>query len=211
MPPGDAEPPGDAVPTGDAVPPGDAVPTGAAKPPVPPSGPEPAPTPAGAETTAAATAPTDGALPDREALTQAWTEKVLPTLKGLTKATYAAGHFEDTTDAAVFAVPGAVHRDKCEERRGEVEAALARHFGRPIPLRLVVAGETGRASDTAKNPRRPNQSGEASGPGDEPDPFEEERMDVGDLSELEDAPPDNRTPLDRLAEAFPGSDLVEEP
>ena len=38
----------------------------------------------------------------------------------------------------VFGLPNKIHAAKCEEVRPEVEAALAAHFGRPTPLRIVV-------------------------------------------------------------------------
>jgi hypothetical protein len=40
----------------------------------------------------------------------------------------------------------------------------------------------------------------------EPDPIE----DVGDVSQLDDAPADDRSTVDRLAEAFPGAELFQE-
>ena len=85
----------------------------------------------------------DRALPSTEELAVAWRDAVLEGLAPAAKARFRAGRFLGVVDggadaAAVYGLPNAIHRDRCEERRPEVEAALARHFGRPVPLRLVV-------------------------------------------------------------------------
>ncbi len=145
--------------------------------------PEPTPTPAVLSTAPASAVP----MPSRDELTLAWADNVLPQLKGMVKALYAAGRFISTDDdAAVLALPTAPHRQKCEERRREVEAALAAHFGRAVPLRLVVdAGETA-----------PTPTARAV-----PD-------DVVDLNELVDAPSAPASSIDRLTQAFPGAELL---
>jgi hypothetical protein len=71
--------------------------------------------------------------------------------------------------------------------RGEVEAALAAHFGTPVPLRLVVENGTP--------------------PPDEP-PAAEPEIDI-DPGELVDAGPAVTSVEDRLKEAFPGAQEVE--
>lgn len=120
-----------------------------------------------------------------------WADAVLPRLSGLTKAMFAVGRFVTVDDAgAVFAVPNEVHRQRCQQKQPEVEAALADHFGVQVPLRLVV--ENGVIADDGPNP---------------PDAHE---LDEGDLVGLRDAPRDTRTGVDRLHEAFPGSQLLEE-
>ena len=93
---------------------------------------------------------------------------------------------------AIFALPASMPVTKCEQYRAEVEAALARQFGRPVPIRLR----------TDKEPeRKPVASDYPS--------FEDE---VYDPSELVDAPPGDApaTGVDRLVEAFPGAELMEE-
>ena len=80
-------------------------------------------------------------MPSRDELTIAWADNVLPHLKGMAKALFAAGRFVSADESgAVFALPTAPHRQKCEEKRKDIEAALAAHYGRPIPLTLVVDG-----------------------------------------------------------------------
>ena len=96
-----------------------------------------------------------GPMPSRDELTIAWADKVLPQLKGMVKALFAAGRFVSADETgAVFALPTAPHRQKCEEKRKDVEATLAAHYGRPIPLTLVVDGGEPAAPTTAA-PHRP--------------------------------------------------------
>jgi hypothetical protein len=129
-----------------------------------------------------------GDFPSRDELTVAWADVVLPQLKGMVKALYAAGRFLSADESgAVFALPTAPHRAKCEERRHEVEAVLAGHFGRPVPLRLVVDGE-------AAPPPKPVAA-----------PVIEEPV---DMSELTDAPSAPTSSIDRITEAFPGAELL---
>jgi hypothetical protein len=138
-------------------------------------------------------------LPTRDQLTLAWADQILPRLKPGVKALFAAGRFSGVEGgAAVFAVPNPPHREKCEAKRSEVEDALAAHFGRRVPLRVVVDGPP---PDEARAPARSRRA--AGDPAPEPD----EEI---DLRALLDAPPDDRSPLDRISEAFPGSQLLEE-
>jgi len=143
-----------------------------------------------------------GDLPSRDQLTLAWADHVLPHLKPGVKALFAAGRFIGVEHgAAEFAVPNAPHREKCEAKRKEVEEALAAHFHRSVPLRIVVdSGSTGEGGTG-----RPVRSGPALRV--VPDPEPDDDIDIASLS---DAPPDDRSPIDRLAEAFPGAELLEE-
>jgi DNA polymerase III subunit gamma/tau len=137
---------------------------------------------------------TSGPLPGRDELTLQWADQILPKLKGLPKAIYAPGRFIDSeNDSAVFALPSTTPLAKGEQYRAEVEAALARHFGRPVPLKLI-----------ADKPEVDRSRPVASDAG----PYEEE---VYDPAELVDAPPENaRTGMDKLVEAFPGAELLDE-
>ncbi len=105
---------------------------------------------------------------------------------------------------ARFGLPSAVHAQKCEEMRPEVEAILTEHFGAPITLELVVDD----APAPAAAPTRPAPA--AREPAPEPLPEPEEIAEIGDIAELDDAPADDRTGIDRLAEAFPGAELFQE-
>jgi DNA polymerase III subunit gamma/tau len=98
-------------------------------------------------------------------------------------------------DRATFALPNAIHRDRCEEVRVDVEHALAAHFGRPVPLRLVTEDA-------------PGGSASAAVPGAAPPPPDDEPI---DLADLQDAPPSEvRSPLDHVLSAFEGATVVEE-
>jgi DNA polymerase-3 subunit gamma/tau len=133
--------------------------------------------------------PAGGGLPSRDELTLVWADQVVPRLKPTAKAYFMAGRWvEGDGAAAVFALPNEVHRAKCEPLRADVEAALSAQFGRPVPLRLVV--DEGQPASAADEPRD-----------DE----------VVDLTELVDAPAFAEAPsIERVAQAFPGAELIDE-
>ncbi len=172
----------------------------ATKPPAPPA---PAATSAASATPAAPAAPASaapptppasGAIPSRDELTKAWGDVVLAGLSPKAKSRFSAGRFVSVEDGhAVFGLPNQIHRDRCEEVRGEVESALAAHFGASFPLRLTVdAGQ-------------PPPGAFTSPAGGAPAVFEEEAV---DLDQLEDAPPAVTSLEDRLKVAFPGAEEV---
>ncbi len=83
-----------------------------------------------------------GHLPDRDELVQAWGDTILRGLPVRAKALYSAGRFSAVEDGtALFALPNAAHRDRCEEVRSMVEEKLAEFFGIAVPIRLVVDGD----------------------------------------------------------------------
>ncbi len=161
----------------------------AAVPTPPPSPPSPGP-PVATPPVVAQDSPSTG-LPSREELTLAWADDVLSRLRPVVKGLFGSGRFAGVDDAvATFAVPTDAMRAKCEARRSDVEAALAAHFGRPVPLRLVV--DTSTAAQMA----------DGGAPG----------LSLGepvDLDDLRDVPDDPRSHLERLTEAFPGAEVVE--
>jgi hypothetical protein len=135
-------------------------------------------------------------VPTEDELTRAWSDAVLGALKPGTRAVFGTGRFvASTPEGAVFALQNGPTRDHCEKKRPEVEAAMAAHFGRPVPLRLVTDADVGGA---------PAPAGRA-GP-----PTAREADDEIDVTDLEDAP-DVGSGVDRLSQAFPGAELVEEP
>jgi DNA polymerase-3 subunit gamma/tau len=171
----------------------------------------PAPTAPTAPTTPAPAAPVaapSGDLPTRDDITLAWGDELLAKIPRAAKARYTAGRFVEVGDrGAVFAVPNAAHAAKCEDYRADVERVLADHFGRAVPLVLVV--ENAAASPVA--PAAPPASAPAATRA--PEPVEEpvdEQDEVIDVHELADAPPDNRTSVDQLTDAFPGAELLPE-
>jgi hypothetical protein len=145
-----------------------------------------------------APAPAAGAapLPSRDELTLAWGDTVLLSLSPRANSRFRVGRFvEPEGGRATFALPNAIHRDRCEEVRVDVEQALAAHFGRPVPLRLITEDPPGTAGSPAI-------------PGGAPPPPDDESI---DLDDLQDAPPaEVRSPLDHVLSAFEGATVVEE-
>ncbi len=162
-----------------------------APPPAPPARP-PRP-PAGAPPAAAAGLP----LPSRDELTLAWGDKVLLALSPRAKSRFRVGRFVASEgDRATFALPNAIHRDRCEEVRVDVEQALEAHFGRPVPLRLLTE-DPGAGGTLGAGPAA------AGGPPPDDEPI--------DLDDLQEAPPSEvRSPVDHVLSAFEGATVVEE-
>jgi DNA polymerase-3 subunit gamma/tau len=151
----------------------------------PPSADPPPASPAGATDPGAPAAP----LPTREEITMAWGDVILRQVEGRPR--LAGGRWLAVEDGvAVFALPNAAHLKRCEELRPRVEAALAHHFGRPVPVRMVV------------DPGGPARNSE-----DVPSP--EEVADI-DLTELADAPSALPSGIDRILQAFPGATVEEQ-
>ncbi|MGH9189408.1 MAG: DNA polymerase III subunit gamma/tau [Acidimicrobiales bacterium] len=167
-------------------------------PPAPTPSPDPTP-PAAPPTTTPATTPATspaptGEAPGRDELTLAWADAVLEKLSQRARARFRVGRFVDLGAGAIgFALPNAIHRDRCQELLGEVHGVLAAHFGRPVTLRLVLDAEVGSAATAEAE-----VAAEA----------EEEDIDV---SELQPAPASEVTsPVDQLLQAFEGATVVEE-
>ena len=150
--------------------------------------------PRAAERPAATASPApvpDRPLPTREELTLAWADSILVGLRPKAKGLFSAGRFAAVDHRVVtFAVPTDAMRVKCEALRSDVEAALATFYGRRIPLRVIVDPSTAAQMADGGAPATANEQ--------------------VDLDDLEDAPPEARSGLDRLTEAFPGSEVVEE-
>ncbi len=167
------------------------APAPAAQPPAPAAAPavDPAPAEPGATTT--------GPPPTTAELTSAWESAVLAALKPRARALFKPGHFVDGDGRMVrFALPNRAHCDQCEGCREEVAAALADHFGRPVPLELVV--------DDAK-------PAPAAAPPDQATVVDDDVVDDAvDLDELTDAPDASVGGVAQLKDAFPGAELLEE-
>ncbi len=170
--------------------------------------------------------------------TDVWEQTVRPALRGMTRAVYAPATLVGAADGTVtFSLPNVAHREKCEQHREAVEAAIRAATGAPVVVQLLVEGESadvpptpsaGPAAPSAEptvpaDPSRPDPS--------RPDPSRPDlarpdlaRPDLAaatidetpddddvDLDDLVDAPPESvKSPIDRLAEAFPGSELIDE-
>jgi DNA polymerase-3 subunit gamma/tau len=161
----------------------------------------PVPAPAAA---AAASAP----FPSRDELVQAWGDQVIGRLRPKAKALFQAGRFVGCDgERAEFGLPNLIHRNRCEEMRAEVEAALADQFGRPIPLVLVVDTAPGSPAPTVPPAAGDVPTDQAAAPRAD-GPVEDE----GDLADFDDAvlevaEVDNSAEA-RLFQAFPGAEEV---
>jgi DNA polymerase-3 subunit gamma/tau len=157
--------------------------------------PEPAATPEPEPVSTAVRAPVS--------VPEAWEQTVKGQVKPIIRALYSAGSFVGSSDGAwQFSVPNEAHGVRCREHLSAVEAALTKAVGEPVKLEFVVGGR-GHDDDPAPVVRIT--------PAAAPSAVDDPAIDEVDLSELTDAPPEAvRTPIDRLAEAFPGSEFVTE-
>jgi DNA polymerase-3 subunit gamma/tau len=128
------------------------------------------------------------------AISAVWTD-LLGNLPQRPKVRFAGGRWLSVTDGvATFGLPNPVHAQRCEECRGDVEAALTAHFGRPVSVRVVVDGDAEEPTDHGAP--RP-QTAEA-----------DEDVDVHDLTDAEDVA---ETGVERVAAVFPGAQRVDPP
>jgi DNA polymerase-3 subunit gamma/tau len=185
------------------------APAPAERAPAPPAVPAPPPAPeAPAPAAPAASAPAASAAASVavaagpagltvERVTELWHD--IPGLSGLTKGMFAAGTVVSVANGeVVVSVPNEVHRQKCEQKKADVEAALAAALGAAVRLSLVA--------DVAPAPGRGSVSPEPVEPVDE---FEE--LAGADVHDLPDAPDASVGGVDALTEAFPGSTFVDGP
>jgi DNA polymerase III subunit gamma/tau len=146
------------------------------------------------ETAKPAAAAAPGSVDDSQIPTLFETQ-VRPALRGMAKAIYMGAHIGSMAGPAlVISFAGEPHRVRAEEYRVEVERALAAAAGRSVPLSLVVDHATN--DDNVVQLKRPEQ------------PPADEDIDTADLV---DVPADAIiSPIDRLTQAFPGSEILEE-
>ena len=152
----------------------------------------------GGEATVTPPSPAAGGLPSRDELTLAWGDTVLGGLPQKARVRLAGGRWVDVDGAAaVFGLPNQHHLRRCEEVRAEAEAALQAHFGRPVPIRLVIDDEASPPAATS-----------ATGSPLPPDQADEEPLDPAELVDAGDVAGRG---IDRITELFPGAELVDEP
>jgi DNA polymerase-3 subunit gamma/tau len=168
-----------------------------------PTTPQPAPV-------AEAATPTGGGA-EPMSVADAWEHTVKGQVKPLVRALYSAGSFVGSSgDTWQFSVPNEAHGAKCATHRSAVEKALADVVGAPVHIEFVVGGRAHDDEPAAAPPAQSSGSRARTAPA-EPDTAGPDDADQIDMSELVDAPPESvKTPLDRLAEAFPGSEMVTE-
>ena len=178
-----------------------------------PSTTEPAPEPSLEPTPAAQPAGNLDTVPD------IWAERVRGTLKPFVRALYSAGSF-DHHDSEVwyFSVPNPAHADKCQEHLATVQQALSEAAG--FDVRLVIT-PTGSGETNPRGITRPSaaaiadaDTGSAGSPSSDPSaptPRPAEPIDeIVDPSELTDVPPEDvLDPIQRVAQKFPGSELID--
>jgi DNA polymerase-3 subunit gamma/tau len=204
---GTARPGSDAPPQGRTRPPlGELRPTRLARgepsrAPSPPTAPDRVAEPATEEPSpvieAAPGAARAAAALDRDALTLAWGDAILPTLAPMARALFASGRFTAVEGSTcTFAVASEAPLDQYQRRRADVEAALAAHFATTVSLRLVVDDAPRAAPRTKSAPPAPDPASP---------PIEE--IDLDDL----DGGPVNATEsvaAARVLDAFPGATEV---
>jgi DNA polymerase-3 subunit gamma/tau len=136
---------------------------------------------------------------DEDQIPALFEAKVRPALRGMAKAIYMGARVGTMSGGSlVIAFAGEPHRVRAEEYRHDVERALAAAAGRSVSLSLVVDHATNAEShdDNVVQLKRaePAQA--------------DEDIDTGDLT---DVPPDAIvSPIDRLTQAFPGSEIIDE-
>jgi DNA polymerase-3 subunit gamma/tau len=123
----------------------------------------------------------------------------MPALKGITRAMFSTTKLLGAKDGAVvLAAPNEPTRVKCAQQLSEIEAIMARVLGGQVPVMIVV--DSNAANDDGDNVVQMRRN--------EPPPPADEDVDISDLV---DAPPESvQSPTDRLLQAFPGSQVIDE-
>jgi DNA polymerase III subunit gamma/tau len=196
----------------------DSAMTEAAGPPEPAAATPPPPPPPPPAPSTESPAPPMATAMDRDTLTEAWGDGILQSLPARAKARFASGRFVSVDEqGAHFALPHAAHRDQCAEQLPIVEAALARHFGAPVKLVLVVDDEAAPppARGTAARGEAParRRGAERDDPHDDAGAHaadeEVHEIDPSELAADADAGADETSAAQaRLMEAFPGASEV---
>ena len=135
-----------------------------------------------------ASPPVGGTFPTRDQLVQVWGDVILDQLPQRARSRFRSGRFVSADGGHVlFALPNAIHRDRCEELRNEVETVLRQHFGVRIQMQLVVEDDT----QSAATPSQPEA---------------EEIIIHLDETTVDDSAV--MSPKERLLQAFPGAEEI---
>lgn len=162
----------------------------------------------------------DGAAPSAVATAIARWPDVLPTLRGLARPVFSAVKVVGERDGhLVLGAPNEPHRARAAAHVADVESAIAKVVGVPVPVLLEVDSSAGddlpRTVVPLRGAERPTVIAAPRPTGDDPGPPEAD-VDVDldadiDLSELTDVPPESVVgPVERLLQAFPGSQELDE-
>lgn len=127
-----------------------------------------------------------------------WATDIMPALKGITRAMFATTKLLGARDGAVvLAAPNEPTRAKCAQQLSEIDAIMVKVVGGKVPVQIVVDSNAAADDDNVVQMRR-----------NEPPPPADEDVDISDLV---DAPPETvQSPTDRLLQAFPGSQVIDE-
>jgi len=156
--------------------------------------------------------PVASAVPglDRDELTRVWGDRIFPTMPSAVRSIYRTGRWLAVEgDTAVFAFDQPQFLTRGEDKRAEVESALAAHFGARVPLRLVLdrpatppptAGPARRGATAEPPPYEGPLPDRA--PEDEP----ADEMSMEEFAELEPAPDAPASAEALLLQTFPGTE-----
>lgn len=161
----------------------------------PVAAPETAPQPAsavGPEAEPASAPPTSSGTVTFEMIRDGWSQLV-DGQSTAARARYRSGTVSALVDNRVQYVVGSdMELNRCEKFRPQIEAALSQTFGLPLTLELAVGTtESNGPSTQAQRPQPPHES----------------EVDIHDLTDAEEG---NATAADRIAEVFPGAEIIEQ-
>ena len=129
-----------------------------------------------------------------DALRDGWLT-MLDTQSTAARARYRSGQIESVTDGRVrFVLASEIEMKRCEQYRPQIEAAVTEAFGSPLSLELAVGDVS------APKPRGTTSSTP------EREPAHESEVDIHDLT---DADTVNASAAQRIAEVFPGAEIIE--
>ena len=187
--------------------------------------------PPAAALAAATVAPSGGGADE---VASRWAAEIVPALKPLVRAIFSVPRLLGVRDGMVtLGAPNDAHRAKCDQHRPEVERVAAGIVGSPVRVQVVT--DTSVRNDDIHDPHHEETTSSSSRqpggrvdggappsvgarmggagtvvalhPGGAPVPDDDDI----DLHDLVDAPPESVvSPIDRLAQAFPGSELMDE-
>ena len=110
------------------------------------------------------------------------------------RARFLAGSVESVEGTTVhFVLPSASQVARCEKYRGEVESAMAETFGAPLTLAIRAGDPSPLAAGTSAPKVQQPQA--------------ESEVDIHDLTDADVA---NATVVDRIADVFPGAEVLEQ-
>ncbi|MEI7546737.1 MAG: DNA polymerase III subunit gamma/tau [Actinomycetota bacterium] len=166
---------------------------------------------------ARASTPAAGAEPSPTAAAairaaQVWTTEVMPGMKSLARAIFAATKLLGEREGALaVAAPNDAHRARCQQHQAEAEAAILKAVGIPVKVVVVVDGAAGHDDPVGDDTQPTPAPGAARNVVRLKTPTPPPDDDDVDLDDLTDVPAEAVvSPMDRLTQAFPGSQLVDE-